>query len=216
MIAAIVGADGAGKSAVTSAVCERLGDRAKVIDRWDIVDNQEEYPTADFIKPEKRYVRSCTALMSPEPRLLFLLWASIASVVERKSAESPDSMVLLDGYWMKHAASEIAYGLDQRWVEQVVAGLPAVDIVIYLRSDPETAWSRIADRVVPYECAMDLSCAKPSFIGHQKKIHNVFDEWSSWPRWITIDARPPFDAVVDAAVQSIGGVAPAENPIHAG
>lgn len=206
MIAAIVGADGAGKSTVVQALRERLGDDTRVIDRWDIVGNSEEYPTADFIKPEKRYVRTCSALMSAESRLLFLLWTSIASVVERKSAEPPGSVVLLDGYWMKHAASEIAYGLDQRWVEQVVAGLPGVDIVLYLCSDPETAWSHISDRVVPYECAMDLTCAKPSFMDHQKKIHEVFDAWADWPGWVTVDARQPLDAVIDEAIQRIGAL----------
>jgi dTMP kinase len=203
MIAAIVGADGAGKSTVVRAIRERLGAHTRVIDRWDIVGDPQEYPTADFIKPDKRYVRTCTALMSPEPRLLFLLWTSIASVAERRTADPAGSVVLLDGYWMKHAASEIAYGLDQWWVEQIVAGLPGVDIVIYLRSDPETAWSRISDRVVPYECAMDLTCVKSSFIGHQQKIHDVFDKWAAWPRWVTLDARRPLDDVAEDAIQHI-------------
>ncbi|GAA3107198.1 hypothetical protein [Streptosporangium carneum] len=229
MIAAIVGADGAGKSTVAHAVCELLGHHAKVIDRWDIV-GSPEYPTADFIGADVRHVRARTALMSPVSRLLFLLWTSVASVVDGRTeghtderrderwsgqgdgqwdgqgVETPESVLLLDGYWMKHAASEIAYGLDQAWVEQVVAGLPGVDAVIYLQSDPETAWDRMGDRAVPYECAMDLSCARPSFIGHQRKIHEVLGRWAARPGWITIDARQPLDAVVDATVRSIGGL----------
>ncbi|MBO3749905.1 hypothetical protein J5X84_27815 [Streptosporangiaceae bacterium NEAU-GS5] len=199
MIAAIVGADGAGKSTVTAAVGDRLGARATVIDRWDIV-GDPAYPTAGFIQPDVRHLRTCTALMSPPARLLFLLWTSVASITERAAL---GEVVLLDGHWMKHAASEIAYGLDQSWVERVVAGLPAVDTVIYLRSDPETAWGRLAGRVVPYECAMDLTCARSSFLDHQKKIHAVFDGWAAEHGWITVDARRPLEDVIGATLESI-------------
>jgi dTMP kinase len=209
VIAAIVGADGAGKSTVSQAVRGALGERARVVDRWDIVGNPE-YPVADFIKENSRQVRNRSVRMAPHSRFLFLVWTSISSVVDWKApgaSQTPDSVTILDGYWMKHAASEIAYGLDQAWVEQVVAGLPGVDAAVYLRSDPETAWSRMGSRAVPYECGLDLTCAKPSFLRHQQKIHDVLDAWAARSGWLTVDTRQPLDAVVGEVVRGLEDVA---------
>jgi thymidylate kinase len=201
VIVAIIGADGAGKSTVSRAVGRALGDRARVVDRWDIVGNPD-YPVTGFLKDDSRQARSGSVRMAPHSRFLFLVWASVSSLVDWKP-QAADPVVILDGYWMKHAASEIAYGLDQSWVEQVVAGLPGVDVAVYLRSDPETSWDRMGGRAVPYECALDPTCAKPSFIAHQRKIHAVLDQWAARAGWLTVDTRQPLDAVVGDVVRAI-------------
>jgi thymidylate kinase len=207
VIVAIVGADGAGKSTVSRTVGQALGGRARVVDRWDIVGGPD-HPVTDFLKDDSRQVRSRSVRMAPHSRFLFLVWASVSSLVDWQAPQAPqaaDSVVILDGYWMKHAASEIAYGLDRPWVEQVVAGLPGVDVAVYLRSDPETSWDRMGGRAVPYECALDPACAKPSFIAHQRKIHAVLDQWAARSGWLTVDARQPLDAVVGEVVRGIAG-----------
>ncbi|GLZ29809.1 hypothetical protein Lesp02_19990 [Lentzea sp. NBRC 105346] len=190
----IVGADGVGKSTVTAALRERVP--ARLVDRWDIVGNQD-YPTASCLVDDTRVVRSCAARMSSTPRLLFLVWASVMAITDNSSGWDPDSVLLLDGYWVKHAASEIAYGADPAWVEAVTAGLPPSDLVIYLRSDPETAWLRKGGDVLPYECGMDMSRSRESFLAHQREIHRVLDRWSARHGWVEIDARRPLDLVLD-------------------
>ncbi|MFI5783086.1 hypothetical protein [Nocardia sp. NPDC051570] len=202
MIVAIVGADGAGKTTVTRAAAERLGTSATVVDRWDIV-GSPHYPTAAFLEADVRRVRSCAVGMAPESRLLFLLWAAVASVTDRVAESETDSVLLLDGYWMKHAASEIVYGMDECWVEAVGAGLPGADRVVYLRSDPQTAWDRIGARAVPYECGLDPSCAQSSFLHHQGRIHEIFDSWANRQNWAVVDTRRPFAPVVDAVVEAV-------------
>jgi thymidylate kinase len=115
---------------------------------------------------------------------------------------SDETIVLLDGYWMKHAASEIAYGLDEKWVEYVVAGLPLPDLVIYLRLTPEEAWLRKRGSLVSYECGMDTSCSKTSFLAHQYRISSLLDAWSERFGWVVIDASAPSsDVVADACEQ---------------
>jgi thymidylate kinase len=205
VLIAVVGADGAGKSTVTSAVRDRVvaaGYPARRLDRWDIVGNPA-YPTARFLTPDQREVRSCTARMSSSPRLLFLLWAAAMALLDGRPGPAAGEITLMDGYWMKHAASEVAYGLDRTWVEQVALGLPRPDLTIHLRVPPETAWQRKDGRPFPYECAMDLTCSRTSFLAHQRAIHELLDHWAARYGWLTVDATQPLSAVVDVVVRQI-------------
>lgn len=189
---AVVGTDGAGKSTITDAVATRLaadGVPVERIDRWDIVASTH-YPTAACLAPSVSDARSCAARMSSTPRLLFLLWAATLALTDRVDGPT-DGVVLLDGYWMKHAASEIAYGADPVWVEAVAAGLPPADLVVYLRLSPELAWQRKGGRPVPYECGMDMSRSSTSFRRHQSTIQSVLDGWADRYGWLVVDADRP-------------------------
>ncbi|MGW4759630.1 dTMP kinase [Streptomyces chartreusis] len=198
-----MGADGVGKSTVTREVAHRLtadGFPVRPVDRWEIVASPD-YPTAAFLRDDVLSVRSCTARMSRLPRLLFLLWATVLPLTDCRRPQSPGEVLVLDGHWMKHAASEIAYGLDRNWVEALVAGLPQASATVYLRSDPETAWERKNGRPVPYECAMDLACSRESFLAHQRTIHDLLDQWARRLGWIEVDARRPLNDVVAQATR---------------
>ncbi|MEH6374926.1 thymidylate kinase [Streptomyces sp. KLMMK] len=212
MIFTLVGADGAGKSTVSRTVTERLrasGLPVDRVDRWDIVDNPA-YPAARFMRPDVPDARQCVAEMPEGPRFLFLMW-SIGMALEGRVPGPGDAggptpagrVTLLDGYWMKHAASEIVYGLDRTWVEAVVAGLPPAGTVAYLRADPEAAWERKAGRdVLPYECGMDPSCSRESFLAHQRSVLALLDTWADRFGWLTLDASAPLQDVT-ARVSSL-------------
>jgi thymidylate kinase len=206
---ALVGADGAGKSTMTRLVGERLaaaGRPVRRVDRWDIVGHAEAYPAGRLLVGDVGLVRSCAARMSPSPRFLFLLWASVMALSD--GVDGPQAEVLLlDGYWMKHAASEIAYGLDRDWVEAVTARVLEPDLVIHLRCDPVTTWHRKAGRPLPYECAMDLSCSRASFLAHQAKIHATLDAWAQHRGWLTVDATQPADQVAETIAAAVSGAA---------
>lgn len=206
-VVAIVGPDGAGKSTVSGLLVERsaaAGIAARRVDRWDIIGNPG-YPTASCITATVAETRSCAARMSTTPRLLFLLWAAALSLTDQ--VDRPDGeLLVLDGYWMKHAASEVAYGADPAWVEAVGVGLPAADLVVYLRLDPEIAWQRKEGRPVPYECGMDMSCARDSFLAHQEVIRTVLDGWARRHGWLVLDADQPLDVVVGRLAGELDGV----------
>jgi dTMP kinase len=197
MLVAIVGIDGAGKSNVVNEIAQKLtlsGRKARHVDRWNIV-GSENFPTARFLKSDVKDIRSCVAEMPNSARLLFLLWTmSMALLADRREWPSA-AVVLLDGYWMKHAASEIAYGLDAQWVNEVVAGLPPPDKVIYLQLTPEEAWLRKCGSLVPYECGMDTTCAEESFLAHQYHIKSLLDSWSEKFGWDVVDASAPLSNV---------------------
>lgn len=197
LLVAIVGPDGAGKSTVTAHAAERLaagGHPVRRTDRWHIVDNPA-YPVTGFLRPPVADLRLRVAEMPNPPRFLFLMWSIGMAVLGRRDAAAPE-VELFDGYWMKHAASEVVYGLDQGWVESVVAGLPRPDVVVYLRLTAAEAWRRKRHDVVPYECGMDPSCAETSFRRHQERIGALLDEWSGRYGWTEVDATAPVDDVI--------------------
>ncbi len=212
MIISVVGADGAGKSSVTRRVHALLdGPEHPVrrVDRWDIVDNPA-YPAARFMRPDVPDTRLCVAEMPTTSRFLFLMWSIGLALTGNREEASDGQVLLLDGYWMKHAASETVYGLDRAWTESVTAGLPPSDLVFYLRLDPAVAWRRKYGRdIVPYECGMDPDCSERSFLSHQHAILEVLDSWAERDGWTKIDAAAPLDEVVAAVAAGIRAALPA-------
>ncbi|MFE5888952.1 thymidylate kinase [Streptomyces sp. NPDC056468] len=209
MIVSLVGSDGAGKSTVSKLATERLaasGTTIERVDRWDIVDNAA-YPATRFMKPDVPDTRLCVAEMPNPTRFLFLMWSiSHALLARTPAAVRPGAVTLLDGYWMKHAASEIVYGLDRTWAENVVSALPVSEQVLYLRLDPKRAWERKVGRdVVPYECGMDPECSQENFLAHQNRILAVLDDWAARFGWTTVDAEEPLDDVVGRVVATVSG-----------
>ncbi|MFF4934848.1 thymidylate kinase [Streptomyces griseofuscus] len=215
-----MGSDGAGKSTVSKAVAERLrtaGVRAERVDRWDIV-GSPAYPTAGFMEPDVHRARACAARMPNMSRFLFLMWSVSHALLGRTATTGePAALTLLDGYWMKHAASEIVYGLDSAWVEAVVSGLPHCERVLYLRIEPEQAWRRKTGHLVPYECGMDPHCTRDAFLSHQSRIQAVLDTWAERFGWLSVDAGAPPDDVAGRVLGLLGDPAtgPAAGP-HTG
>ncbi|PZT77247.1 MULTISPECIES: dTMP kinase [unclassified Streptomyces] len=196
MLLALTGTDGVGKSTVTRAFVAELnarGYRARTVDRWDIVADSR-YPAARFLSHDIRDIRTCIADMPGTSRLLFLIW-SMAMALEGVR-EEPGEVVVVDGYWMKHAAGEIAYGLDPEWVEALVAGVPTADLTVRLSLDLATAWQRKQGDLVPYECGMDPACAEDSFLAHQRSISDHLDRWTKRHHWPTVDADRPVPLIV--------------------
>lgn len=196
-IVSIVGTDGAGKSTLTKALASRSSrtDRPlRRIDRWDIIDSSE-YPASRFITASVDETRAAVAELPGPTRFLFLAWSTAYALLGQLPDQNSD--FLLDGYWMKHGAAEVAYGQRAEWVESVTAVLPRPHLTIFLRVEPEVAWQRKASGdIVPYECAMDPSCSQESFISHQRALLKILDEWAIKYGWIIVDGDQSADAIL--------------------
>lgn len=215
LLVAVTGTDGAGKTTVTRSVFGRLDTSSSgvaISDRWDIVTNAVSYPTARFLPNDVPLLRQCLTDMSPLSRLLFLVWTMNLSIVDRVPG-ADRSLLVTDSYWMKHAASEVVYGLDRNWVRTVCDGLPTADTVVYLRVSPEVAWRRIGAATNAYECGMDRSCSRQAFLRHQRAMQEVLDEWGRAGNWVVVDADEPLASVcgrvldtIDSAIGVAGAV----------
>jgi thymidylate kinase len=211
MLIVVTGADAVGKSTLTRALrgyLEAQGSSTKQVDKWDIYDFVA-YPECCFLKGSSlKTLRSCISAMPVPARTLFLFWTMLMTMREEHLAGA--DYVFLDSYWYKHAASERSYGASQALIDAAVASLPRPDLVILLDVEPEEAWRRKAANgfadLVPYECGMDPSMTRESFIAHQSKLRNELLGWSTAQGWQVLPADRPVELVQAQALETIAAV----------
>lgn len=209
MRVAVVGGDGAGKSSATRYLETQLTRRGLLVrrvDKWDVI-RADMYPEYRFMRDDLPTLRRCVSDMQPVTRTFFLFWTLHGTL--QKHAEEGADIVLLDGYWPKHAASEILYSRCPDLVEAAVALMPPTDLTLFLDVTPEIAYARrIADTgtpLVPYECGLDENLSREGFLSHQTRSREILSRWSDFYGWSRIDAdRDPQDVrdALDQAIQT--------------
>lgn len=193
MLIALAGIDGAGKSTQCKLLKQWLNSRrieATVLDKWDIFDS-DTYPECRFIVPDLDLLRNCIAEMHGPSRAIFLIWTIAATL--KKMTNALDHVYISDGYWYKHLASEVLYGVDKQWLLSLVSELPIADIILYFNVDIDNTAVR-KETYTPYECGRD-AVSTSSFCEHQKKLKSVLDDWALEFGWSVIDANKPPDIV---------------------
>ncbi|MBY4602887.1 MULTISPECIES: dTMP kinase [Bacillus] len=206
MIIAFAGCDGAGKSTQIKRSHNwllSLGYEVEIIDKWDILDHQK-FNECMFINTSLEDLRLCISRMKGISRAMFLFW-SISLTLTRDNIHSNNKIFLLDGYWMKHAASEIIYGCSEDWVLKTVELLPIPDIVVYLDVPPEIALSRKSS-LTPYECGRKEIFEKKDFLNHQASLRSLLLSWSRKRNWKNIDSSLSNEDVFHQIQSAIQGV----------
>jgi dTMP kinase len=186
------GTDGAGKSTQIGRTIARLAERGlttRRYDKWDAYD-RGRFPECRFVREPLDDLRRCIAEMEGESRAMFLFWI-IATTLKGLGTCDVD---LLDGYWYKHAASELTLGASRQLIGALSAALPPADHVLYLRVDPERALARKPE-VTRYECGRDPALSPDSFLRHQHRLRAILDGWAKESGWAVIDANRPPDQV---------------------
>jgi thymidylate kinase len=122
--------------------------------------------------------------MEGDARAMFLFWV-ITTTLKRLDACDVD---LLDGYWYKHAASELTLGCSRSLIDALRADLPPPDHVLYLRVDPELALTR-KRALTRYECGRDPALSRDRFLCHQHRLRGILDTWAGELAWTVIDAN---------------------------
>jgi thymidylate kinase len=91
---------------------------------------------------------------------------------------------------MKHAAAELVYGGDPVLVDAIVAGLGAVDAVVYLDVTPGEALRRKRGSLTPYECGLDPARDEEKFLARQEAIRGRMLAWAARDGWQRVEAGP--------------------------
>jgi dTMP kinase len=202
-VVAICGSDGAGKSSLLSALRHVLSARNvphEVVDKWAILDRDIQ-PRCSFIDSDLNSMRIRISEMPAPSRLFFLMWSIAITAIPSKG--SSGHLVLLDGYWMKHAAAEIAMGAEESAVQAMMNMFPKPDLTIFLDIEPAKALVRKRGDLTPYECGCDSSLTETSFLSHQTAVNALLRRWSDRHGWSRIDALAPKPEVLASAVSSI-------------
>jgi thymidylate kinase len=213
MIIAMDGPDGAGKSTQIVRLARWARERGldcRVVSKWDLFD-ETAHPEARFLRGTTlEELRVCISEMPTPARAMFLMWL-ISSAANPDTAPDCDLLVI-DGYWMKHAAAELAYGCDPRLVTAAGEAFPPVDAVVYLDVTPEAALARKGSDLSPYECGRDPACAPRSFLAHQRTVRERLLGWASARGWHVVDSSD-MDAA-QAAIRRIvsAGLRPTQVP----
>jgi len=187
VIVAIDGPDGAGKSTHVELLrgwLERRGVNCTVVSKWDVLE-AEQHREARFLRgTDRAELTACVAEMPLPARSLFIMW--LYAETAARAARVP-GVVLLDGFWMKHAAAELAYGADRGLIDAIVGGLGEVDAVLYLDVSPEEALRRKRGALTPYECGLDASRDTAKFLARQAAIRSQLLEWADRDGWLRVE-----------------------------
>lgn len=192
MIVALDGPDGAGKSMqVERAVdwAHARGRSARVIGKWQIFE-PGVVPEARFVRGTRREeLRVCISEMTSPARMMFLAWMN--TLTAERAQRADEDLVLLDGYWAKHAASELLAGCPERLVDAVTDAIAPVDLTIYLDVTPVEALRRKDGDLAPYECGRDPQCRPERFLAHQAAVRDILLSWASSRGWAVVAAGTP-------------------------
>lgn len=189
MLITIAGCDGAGKSTQMKKVknwLENNNYEVVILDKWDIL-NTEKFPECRFINTPLDDLRVCISEMEGISRALLLFW-SISITLTKNNLNDDGKIYLLDGYWMKHAASEIVYGCNPEWIKKTFEQLPESELVLYLDVPPEEALNRKQGDLTPYECGRDANLTPENFIKHQAKLRNILTSWANEYNWFEVSS----------------------------
>ncbi|MEJ8643870.1 hypothetical protein WKI68_25870 [Streptomyces sp. MS1.HAVA.3] len=190
MIIAMDGPDGAGKSTqVKRLESWALGQGLsfRVVGKWQVFE-EARVPQARFLRGSSLdELRVCIAEMPNPARMLFLGWLN--TLAAERAAAAQEDVVILDGYWIKHAATELLAGCPKNLVDAIVEAMAPVDMVVFFDVTPEEALRRKKGDITPYECGRDPECRPESFLTHQAAVREVMLEWADRRGWDVVRAN---------------------------
>jgi len=186
---AITGADGTGKSTLSEYLCHCKSNFQEV-SIWDAMDSN--------LFHSKKDIDNYLCSLEPNARLLFLSHALEQALAKGKASEA--EVLVLNGYYYKYFASEMALGADKDLAHKLISFFPAPNLVIKLEATEEIAFSR-KEKLSRYECGTQ-SAIESNFVSFQKKVSN---EWGSFDQthWKFISSDFPKETVFSKALELI-------------
>lgn len=195
MIIAVSGADGCGKTTLVAGLAQSLP-TASVVTIWDLMAD----PAARPIFANKAQLQAFLGCLAPHSRSLFLM-SCLKAAMDRASSE----LLIVDSYWYKYLANEIALGGDLTLLPSLTRFFPTPDLVLRLDLPPALAAERKRGAYSPYECGLRAPTTE-HFVEFQSRTAAIVRRLieADCPHVITLDAT---DAVAILLERTLAHVA---------
>jgi dTMP kinase len=200
----VTGPDGSGKSTQVARLTEALerdGKRVAVVTIWDLLLDPSCRGKVMFDEPSQvdKYMR----LLDPTSRALFIYHGLHEAVVMARRRQA--DVLLLNAYWYKYYATEVAHGGDRTLLRQLARIFPEPALTFYLKVAPEQAFDR-KGQVSGYECGYPAERTLDAFVRFQRVAHAELDALADELRWVPVNGNAPMAELTDVLAGRIGKV----------
>lgn len=193
----ITGLDGTGKSTLVKALATQLP-QAVVVSIWDLF-GDPTLPVHPFRSKEEIDQYLCA--LPVNARVLFLAHAFSGAL--EKAMRGPHSLLILDGYWYKYFAPELALGADFALVQALVAAYPRPALTVELVLPPSIAAER-KGRLSRYECGCAPVAEQAAFADFQQQAAAQWDHFRE-DNWLQISSLLSPVVVLAQVLEVIAG-----------
>jgi thymidylate kinase len=114
--------------------------------------------------------------------------------------DSRTNVLLLNAYWYKYFATEVAHGGDPAQLRRLAAGFPEPNVTFYLSVRPQDALARKTDRS-DYESGYSEDDQK--FVDFQRRAHQVLQALAVEHGWTEVDGRSLPDDITTAMIRQL-------------
>lgn len=194
----IAGADGSGKTtqiARLASAFETQGHSVAAVTIWDAFLDPAVSAKLPFANPEEVY--AYLKVLAPTARAHFLFHA-MHLALDLAATRGADT-VLVNAYWYKYYATEVAHGGDPQVLRSLAAGFPTPDRVFHLTVRPDEALARKQLRS-DYESGYGDD---QEFLSFQERSHAALDALSSEFDWVRIDGTAPVAEITATVLEQL-------------
>jgi|SRR5271166_257777 len=195
----VAGGDGAGKTTQIARLTAFFGERHRKVapvSIWDAFTDPAVASKLPFARPSDIY--GYLKLLGPVSRTHFLFHA-LHLALERAWVRQPN-VLLLNAYWYKYFATEVAHGGDPALLRRLAAGFPEPDLTFYLSVSPQGALARKTHRS-DYESGYGEDDQK--LLDFQRRAHQALQALAVEQSWTELDGRSSPDDITTAMIQRL-------------
>jgi len=205
VIVCVTGPDGSGKSTQVGALAERLrrdGRSVAISTIWDAIFDPAFAGRALFGTPAQ--ADAYLELLDSTARMYFLCHALQESLVRARARET--DVVLLNAYWYKYYAVEVAHGGDAPALRTIASVLPEPDVTFYLRLSPARA-ARRKEEFTGYETGFAPARTAAAFESFQVRAAAELEALAAELAWIALAGDEAAPVIADRLVVRLAGLA---------